>query len=126
MHKATGFLVALKVICKDLLYEGTAEENQKAMEQLTREIKLQAYMNHPNLVKLYDFFADRKNIYLVLELACDGHLYDWLEKKRTFSEESASVIIREVVTGVHYMHELGVIHRDIKLENIVLSHVRVY
>jgi serine/threonine protein kinase len=51
-------------------------------------------MNHPNLIKLYDFFEDERCVYLLLELACDGHLLDLLTLNRTFSEESTAIIIR--------------------------------
>jgi serine/threonine protein kinase len=90
---------------------------------LTREIKIQWDLNHPNLIQLYDFFSDESNIYLLLELACDGHLFDLLTQKMTLSEETTSIVVREITEGVNYMHRKEIIHRDIKLENIVLSHV---
>lgn len=82
-------------------------------------------LNHPNLVKLYDYFSDEKNIYLFLELACDGPLFDSLDESRCFTEESTSIVMREVASGVAHMHKHNMIHRDIKLENIVLCHVRI-
>ena len=102
---------------------GSQEEKQKAVNQITREIKIQAFLNHPNLIKLYDFFSDQDNIYLVLELACDGHLFQFLEKNGKLSEETSSIVIREVVEGINFLHKHSIIHRDIKLQNIVLAHV---
>ena len=84
---------------------------------------MQSFLSHPNLIKLYDCFSDEDNIYLLLELACDGQLYLFLEKSKTFSEETTSIVVREIVEGLHYMHRYDVIHRDIKLENIVICHV---
>jgi serine/threonine protein kinase len=75
------------------------------------------------LVKLYDCFADQINLYLFVELGCDGHLYGLLNKKGPVSEEAISVISREVTRGICYMHTQNVLHRDIKLENIVFTHV---
>lgn len=87
---------------------------------------MQWFLNHPNLVKLYDFFDDRHNIYLFLELGSDGHLFDLMERKGTFSEESVAIIIREVIRGVQHMHSHSILHRDIKPENIVMTHVILY
>lgn len=56
-----------------------------------------------------------------MELACDGELYSLYNKGHTFSEETTSIVIREVTQGIDYMHSLRILHRDIKLENIVLS-----
>jgi serine/threonine protein kinase len=93
-HYATGFIAALKIINKlDLLCD-TAEENQKALNQLLREIKIQSFLNHPNLVKIYDFFSDEQSVYLLLELACDGHLFDFLQRSQGLTEESTSIIVR--------------------------------
>jgi calcium-dependent protein kinase len=48
------------------------------VSQLVREVKVQAFLDHPNLISLYDFFADEDNFYLLLELACDGPLFELL------------------------------------------------
>ena len=84
---------------------GSAEENENALKQLIREIKIQAFLNHPNLIKLYDYFNGEENVYLLLELACDGQLFDILDDHKSFSEESTSILMREVVEGVNHMHK---------------------
>lgn len=81
------------------------------------------YLDHPNLVKLYSFFDDSYNIYLLMELGCDGQLYDLMKKRPKLKEDSVSLITREIVEGLTYMHKHKVIHRDLKPENIVLIHV---
>jgi len=80
-------------------------------------------MDHPNLIKLYTFFCDEYKVYLLMELAPDGHLYEYMCDGKPFSEESVSFLMRQTLLGVNYMHELHIIHRDIKPENIVLIHV---
>lgn len=97
--------------------------NTQIIKQLTREIKIQMMLNHPNIIKMYGFFSDYQNIYMLMELACDGELLNLLERNKCFSEETTAVIIREVLAGVSYMHDRCIIHRDLKLENIVFSHV---
>ncbi len=54
------------------------------INQLIRQIKIQMYLDHPNLVKLYAYFSDDYNIYLLMELGCDGQLYDLMKKKPKF------------------------------------------
>jgi serine/threonine protein kinase len=100
-----------------------ATERDKIVEQITQEIKIQSYLRHPNLIQLYDFFSDESNLYLFMELACDGQLFELLEQRGCLSEETTSIVVREIARGIHYMHSKMVIHRDIKLENIVLTHV---
>ena len=72
------------------------------------------FLDHPNLVKLYTYFSDSYNIYLLMELGCDGQLFDLMKKKKKFAEETVSVITREVTEGLQHMHKHKVIHRDIK------------
>ena len=84
------------------------------INQLIREIKIQMYLDHPNLVKLYCYFTDIYNIYLLMELGCDGQLYDLMKKKPKLHEESVSIITREILEGLSYMHKCKIIHRDIK------------
>jgi serine/threonine protein kinase len=93
--------------------------------QLISEIKIQSFLDHPNLIKLYDFFCDEQNVYLFLELASDGQLFHLMDLHGKFTEESVSLIIRELAEGIKYMHSKSIIHRDIKLENIVFTHVRL-
>jgi len=82
--------------------------------QLVREIKIQSYLNHPNIVKLYGFFSDIKSIYLVQELCYSGELYGFLKKKRKIPEDLTRIIIQQISRALDYMHECEIIHRDIK------------
>lgn len=93
-HARTGFVAALKIIKKTEVICGSEAENEKALQQLIREIKIQTFLDHPNLIKLYDFFSDEHNVYLLLEVACDGPLIDYLGEDHCFSEESTSIVIR--------------------------------
>lgn len=71
-------------------------------------------MNHPNLIKLYSFFYDEYKIYLLMELACDGQLYQYMKDGYQFTEESVSFLMKQTLLGINYMHEHHVIHRDVK------------
>lgn len=113
-HIATGFISALKIIRKVDIQHLPAVEKNQMINQLIREIKIQMFLDHPNLVRLYSFFDDSYNIYLLMELGCDGQLYDLMKKRPKLKEDSVSLITREIVEGLTYMHKHKVIHRDLK------------
>jgi len=79
--------------------------DHKLVIQLIREIKLQSFLNHPNIVKLYAFFSNEKYIYLVMELCCSGQLYSFLKKKRKLPEDLTKVILKDTLKALDYMHE---------------------
>jgi len=67
---------AIKILKKSEITKLESEEREKMMKQLSNEIRIQYTMNHPNVIKLYTFFHDADNIYLLMELGTDGHLLD--------------------------------------------------
>lgn len=112
-EKSTGFLCALKIIDKKLI------EQEDIVNQFIREIKIQLFMHHPHIIKLYGFFHDRDHIYLILELATGGQLLHHL-KAEPMPETRVACIIRQVCEAISVLHACQVIHRDIKPENVVL------
>ena len=118
--------MAMKVIAKAKLQGDNEEESQKMLRQLIQEIKVQMFLEHANLVELYSFFSDHYKMYLLMELGCDGQLYELVKDGREFSEETTSYLVRQTLLGVSEMHRNCVIHRDIKPENIVLVHVSIH
>lgn len=112
-------IVALKVMEKKKIIQ------DNLLVQFIRELKIQTFLDHPNIIKTYGFFADEDYFYTVLELGCDGQLYDIISNGTRLSEESTSFIIGNLLDAVSLMHKHKIIHRDIKPENIVLVHVLV-
>jgi serine/threonine protein kinase len=82
--------------------------------QLVREIKIQSFLNHPNIVKMYAFFTDETHIYLVMELCYSGQLYNYLKKWRRLPEEATRSIVLQICKALDYMHMNEIIHRDLK------------
>lgn len=108
-HKHSGVLFALKEIQKDVI------KSNKMENQLAWEIKLQSFFHHPNIVKLYGFFADKNKIYLLMEYMEEGSLFEYLKKfKNGLPEDQVSRRMKEMCSAVAYLHDLEVAHRDIK------------
>jgi serine/threonine protein kinase len=77
---------------------------------------------HPNVVRLMDFFEDADCFYLVLELMSGGDLFDYLKLRQfRLSEERAKEITHQLAIAVQFLHSFGIVHRDIKLENVMMS-----
>ncbi|CAD88263.1 Aurora-B kinase Ark1 [Schizosaccharomyces pombe] len=114
-EKKTGFIVALKTLHKSELVQSKIEK------QVRREIEIQSNLRHKNILRLYGHFHDEKRIYLILEFAGRGELYQHLRRAKRFSEEVASKYIFQMANALSYLHKKHVIHRDIKPENILLG-----
>ncbi|XP_006899244.1 PREDICTED: aurora kinase B [Elephantulus edwardii] len=114
-EKKSQFIVALKVLFKSQI------EKEGVEHQLRREIEIQAHLQHPNILRLYNYFYDQRRVYLILEYAPRGELYKELQKCRTFDEQRTATIMEELADALMYCHSKKVIHRDIKPENLLLG-----
>ena len=103
-------LYALKSIQRGLITPDFEEE-------LRNEIMILKTLDHPNIVKAYDIFDSEKEIYIVMELCSGGDLY----MRNPYSEVQACKIVLQVTSAIKHMHENGVVHRDLKFENIMFE-----
>jgi len=113
-ERSSGFIVVLKVIYKSVLARFQAER------AIRSEIEIQAHLRHPNIVQIYGYFHDEDRIYLILEYAMYGDIFNDVQLCR-LDEHTAASYTLQVSRALLYMHQNFVIHRDIKLENVYLS-----
>ncbi|CAH8501523.1 unnamed protein product [Heterobilharzia americana] len=120
----TDRFVAIKRVdrTKPIYQKYSSKEVEKKIKKLMyREASIMRTLDHPNLVKLYDLIDENNEIYLVMELAEGGELFDRIIKRGKFYERDAAVIISQILSGIQYMHTIGYVHRDIKPENILFE-----
>ncbi|XP_070495920.1 aurora kinase C [Chironomus tepperi] len=116
-EKETKFVIALKVLFKKQI------SDQGIEHQVRREIEIQSHLRHPNILRMYGFFHDEARIYLILEYAPGGTLFNALKSQpnHRFDEKKSAKYIKCLVSALIYLHERNVIHRDIKPENLLLG-----
>jgi calcium-dependent protein kinase len=84
------------------------------------EVEIMMRLDHPNILRLIDYFEDQKNVYLVLELCTGGELFDRIIANKYYNEEDARIIFKQIIKALHYCHINGVCHRDLKPENFIM------
>jgi len=116
-HKKTGMIRAIKFIPKNNLKFGYTDED------IFREIEILRKLQHPNIMKLYEFYSDYEYFYLVNEYCSEGDLNDKMIKVENFDENIVKILMFQIFQAVYYLHSKNVIHGDLKLENIMIDNI---
>ena len=113
VHRKSQVLRAVKIIHRIGL------KNQS--DTLFREVDIMKSLDHPHIAQVYETFQDKKNFYIVMEYCPGGELYTALAQYCRFSEKLSAKVIKQICSAVAYCHSRNIIHRDLKLENIMLE-----
>ena len=117
IHRATGNVVALKIIDLDA-------DDGDDVDSIQREVALLTQLRDgPNITKYYGCYLDGPRVWIVMEFAQGGSVYSLMQSSpnNCLEEKYVVIIVREVLTGLNYLHKSNVIHRDIKAANVLVT-----
>ena len=106
---------ALKVVNQQLVQ---LQDDDKVF---LKEIEMLYQLDHPNIIKFFEYFIKGDNYYVISELCKGGELYEQIYNIESFTESSAAEIIYQLLSAICYLHSKGIVHRDLKPENIMLE-----
>ncbi len=114
-HKDLKVFRAMKKIT------GSNTKDQSKLNEITNEIELLKSMDHPNIVKIFEFYNTKEGFFLITEFCSGGELFDKIVKIKRFEEGQAAYIMYQLLSAVFYCHNINIIHRDLKPENILIE-----
>ncbi|KAG1660285.1 hypothetical protein FOA52_006752 [Chlamydomonas sp. UWO 241] len=94
---------------------------ENSREDVFKEIDILCGMEHENIVYLKEYFEENNKVFLITELLTGGELLDAVVQRGSYNEAEARCIFRQILLGIQYLHSRNVVHRDLKLENLLLS-----
>ncbi|KAI0169955.1 hypothetical protein GGR52DRAFT_581159 [Hypoxylon sp. FL1284] len=114
-----GVQVAIKLIRRD-----SVGNNPSRLAKIYREVAILRGISHPNIVRLHEMSETERHIGIVLEYASGGELFDYILNHRYLKDSPARRLFAQLISGVGYLHKKGIVHRDLKLENLLLDRNR--
>ncbi|KAF1944601.1 Pkinase-domain-containing protein [Clathrospora elynae] len=108
--------VAIKLIRRE-----TLGGNANRLQKIYREIHILRGLDHPNIVRLHEMVETERHIGIILEYASGGELFDYILNHRYLKDGPARKLFSQLISGVGYLHRKGIVHRDLKLENLLLD-----
>lgn len=112
--KETEYYVAVKQF-------DTSQMPEETVESVLMEVNLLGSLNHPNILRILGYHRDEESLYLMLEYAEEGSLLDLVKETNGLPEDLVAVYTAQVLKALAYLHSCGVIHRDLKAANILLT-----
>ena len=116
LNVLSGRVVAIKSFNKAKL-----TLNSENMKKILYETNLMQKLNHPNITKILEMFEDDKFIFIIMEYINGGNLFSFVKKRRKLTEKIAKILYKQIILGIKHIHSKNIVHRDIKLENILID-----
>lgn len=117
-HKYTGDLRAMKVINK---YSTSLSAEEEA--EFLKEIDILKMLDHPNIIKVYEYYNSKRKLFIITELCTGGELFDRITEVKYFTETVAAHLMKQIFSATAFCHSNNIIHRDLKPENILIENV---
>ena len=117
LNVLTGKIVAIKSFNKSNLKINNFENQNKILY----ETNLMKELNHKNITKILELFESDNYILIIMEYINGGNLFSFVKKRRKLSEKTAKFLFKQIIEGIEYIHSKNIVHRDIKLENILID-----
>ncbi|KAJ3314741.1 hypothetical protein HDV04_005747 [Boothiomyces sp. JEL0838] len=118
ISKSSGSLgkqVAIKLINKLQM------KKANLTKRVANEVEIHWQLRHSSILELYNYFEDSEYVYLVMEYCSNGNMYEYLQSVGYLKEEKVRRVMEQLVDGLLYLHSNGIIHRDLKLSNLLLT-----
>jgi calcium-dependent protein kinase len=115
-HKISRVFRAMKIINKNLTSMSIED-----VEALINEINILKSLDHPNIIKVYEYFNTKRKLFIINELCTGGELFDKISQEKHFNEKVSAHVMRQLMSAVQFCHANGIIHRDLKPENILIE-----
>jgi calcium-dependent protein kinase len=120
-HKVSRVPRAMKIIIKS-----KAAMNEDDEKALINEINILKSLDHPNILKVYEYFNTKRKFYIISELCTGGELFDKIQTDKYFNEKASAHVMKQLLSAVAFCHNNNIIHRDLKPENILIESEEEY
>ena len=114
-NKLTDSFRAMKIIRK------SSSCSEKDDREILNEINILRTLDHPNILKIFEFYSSKESYSLVTELCSEGELFQEIIDKGPFNEDCSAYIMFQILSAINYCHNMKIIHRDLKPENILIA-----
>ena len=113
-NRITESIRAMKVIKKS---STTTEEDEK---EIINEINILKIMDHPNILKIFEFYSNKESYSIITEYCSGGELFNEITENGPFNERYSAYVMYQILSSINYCHNMNIIHRDLKPENILI------